>query len=290
MKVKNDILLNMNRQHVTLLVLLDLSAAFNTIDHGILLKRLWSAFGVRDTALFWIASYLSGRTQQVSIDGTLSMKFDLECGVPQGLCLGTLLFVVYDSKIFEIVDKHNLEIHCYADDSQLYLSFCLDNTANQEAALAGVERCIEDILDWMLNDKLKLNDEKTEFMIIGTVQQLAKVSINVLPVCRAAAITPVSSARNLGSWFDSKLTMAFHISKTCNSAFYYLYNLRRIRKYLSKDNIKTLVHAFISSRIDYCNSLLYGLLEYQLNKLQRVQNMCARLICNESKYCHVTPL
>ena len=73
------------------------------------------------------------------------MKFDLECGVPQGSCLGPLLFVVYASKIFEIVDKHNLEIHCYADDSQLYLSFCPNDTANQEAALARVERCIEDI-------------------------------------------------------------------------------------------------------------------------------------------------
>lgn len=93
----------MNRQHVTLLVLLDLSAAFDTIDHGILLERLRSAFGVRDTALSWFASYLSGRTQQVSIDGTLSTKFDLECGVPQGSCLGPLLFVVYASKIFEIV-------------------------------------------------------------------------------------------------------------------------------------------------------------------------------------------
>ena len=84
--------------------------------------------------------------------------------------------------------------------------------------------------------------------------------------------------------------MAIHISKICNSAFYYLYNLRHIRKYLSKDNTKTLIHAFITSRIDYCNSLLYGLPEYQLNKLQRVRNMCARLICNESKYCHITPL
>jgi len=108
LKVKNDILLNMNRQHVTLLVLLDLSAAFDTIDHGILLERLRSAFGVRDTALSWIASYLSGRTQQVSIDSTLSMKFDLECGEPQVSCLGPWLFVVYASKIFEIVDTHNL--------------------------------------------------------------------------------------------------------------------------------------------------------------------------------------
>ena len=159
LKVKNDILLNMNSQHVTLLVLLDLSAAFDTIDHGILLEKRRSVFGVRDTALSWIASYLSGRTQQVSIDGTLSMKFDLECGVPQGSCLGPLLLVVYASRIFEVVYKHKLEMHCYADDSQLYLSFC-PNIANQEAALARVEGCIEDIRDWMLDDKLKLNDDK----------------------------------------------------------------------------------------------------------------------------------
>ena len=164
-----------------------------------------------------------------------------------------------------------------------------NDNANQEAALARVEGCIKDIRNWMLNDKLKMNDDKIEFMIIGTSQQLAKVFINSLCV-GTATITPVSSATNLGSWFDSKLTMAIHISKTCNSAFYYLYNLRRIRKYLSKDNTKTLIHAFISSRVDYCNSLLYGLPQYQLNKLQRVQNMCARLICNESKDCHITPL
>ena len=95
---------------------------------------------------------------------------------------------------------------------------------NLIAALARVERCIEDIRKWMLNDKLKLNDDKPEFMIIGTLQQLANVSINSLRV-GTATITPVSSARNLGSWFDSKLTMATHTSKTCNSAFYYLYNL-----------------------------------------------------------------
>ena len=162
-----------------MLVLLDSSAAFDSIDHGILLERLRSAFGVRDTALSWFASYLSGTTQQVSFDGALSTKFDLECGVPEGACLRPLLFIVYASKIFEIVEKHNLEIHCYADDSQHCLSFCPNDNANQEAALARVEKCIEGIRNWMLNDKLKLNDDKTEFMIIGTSQQRAKVSINV---------------------------------------------------------------------------------------------------------------
>ena len=81
-------------------------------------------------------------------------------------------FVVYASKIFEIVGKHNLEIHCYTDDSELYLAFCPNDNANQEAALARVERCIEDIHNWVLNDKLKLNNDKTEFTTIGTSQQL----------------------------------------------------------------------------------------------------------------------
>jgi len=102
-------------------------------------------------------------------------------------------------KIFEIVDKHNLEIHCYADDSQLYLSFCPNNIANQEAAFARVERCIEDIRGCMLNDKLKLNDDKTEFIIIGTSQQLAKVHcICQCSSCRGCSYHSCVVCRELG--------------------------------------------------------------------------------------------
>ena len=84
--------------------------------------------------------------------------------------------------------------------------------------------------------------------------------------------------------------MGDHTTKTSSAAFYYLYNIRRIRKYLSKECTETLIHAFISSRLDYCNSLLYGLPAYQIQKLQRVQNSAARLVFHESKFCHITPL
>ena len=110
------------------------------------------------------------------------------------------------ARFFQVVDKHPPGIHCYADDSQLYLSFCPNASVNQAVALARMESCINDIRNWMLNDKLKLEDDKTEFLIIGASQQLAKVTISSLRVGNSA-ITPVSSARNLGSWFDAKLLL-----------------------------------------------------------------------------------
>ena len=103
-------------------------------------------------------------------------------------------------------------------------------------------------------------------------------------------MSPLPVARNLGSWFDSHLTMSSHISKLCSAAFYYLCNIRRIRKYLSQETTGTLVHAFITSRVDYCNSLLYGLPNNQLAKIQRVLNASARLVCNAPRFCYITPI
>lgn len=129
----------------------------------------------------------------------------------------------------------------------------------------------------MLHDKLKLNDEKTELLIIGTLQQLDKVVITHIRVGNTN-IHPVPFARNLGSWFDANMSMLDHISKTCKSSFHYLYNIHRIWKYLSKQSTESLIHAFISSHLDYCNSLLYGLPNCSLIKLQHAQVACARLI------------
>lgn len=257
----------MNNGHVTLLVLLDLSSAFDTVDHQVLLQRLQTMLGVQETALLWFQSYLEGRTQQISINGTLSRKCQLTCGVPQGSCLGPLLFTIYSSKLFEILKYHLPTAHAYADDTQLYLSFSPEISSNQTDAISAVENCIQDIRRWMIEDKLKLNDDKSEFMVIGTQHQLSKVSIQSVKVGEVD-VPSVTSARNLGTWFDTNLNMSMAITKTCSSAFFYLYNIRRIRKYLSKDNAVSLVHAFITSRIDYCNSLYYGLPNYQLHKLQ----------------------
>ena len=167
----------MNCQHVTLLVLLDLRVAFDTVDHNILLARLESSIGINGTALNWFTSYLNNRSQRVSLNGFTADSFKLPYGVPRGSCLGPLLFtiMIYSSKLFEVIKYHLPEAHAYADDTQLYLSFSPDTATNQTDAVIAMERCISDIRTWMLTDKLKLNDDKTEFMLIGTKQQHSKV-------------------------------------------------------------------------------------------------------------------
>ena len=212
LKVANDILLSMNDQRVTLLLLLDLSAAFDTVDHHTLLHRLRFTFGVNGKVLSWFSSYLSGRSQQIAINDTLSAEFELHCGVPQGSCLGPLLFTLYSSKLFEIINHHFPTVHCYADDTQVYISFYPNESLDQLNAAELLERCIDDIRAWMLHDNLKLNDEKTELLIIGTPQQLHKVVITHIRVGNTN-IYPVPVARNLGSWFDANISMTDHISK-----------------------------------------------------------------------------
>ena len=152
-----------------------------------------------------------------------------------------------------------------------------------------MEDCIKDIRNWLIESRLLLNDDKTEFLVIGTRHQLSKLSSSVLHV-GDHLINPSISVRNLGSVFDNSLSMDSHITQVCKTAFYHIHNIRKISKYLSRESLKTLVHAFITSRLDYCNSLFYGLPKYHLSKLQRVQNAAARLVTSTRKYDHITPV
>jgi hypothetical protein len=140
LKVRNDILLNMDQQEVTLLVLLDLSAAFDTIDHEILTDTLESEFGVIGNALKWIKSFLSHKKQHVKIKQEFSTNFMLSCGVPQGSCLGPVLFLLYVSQLFQIINKHLPSSHGYADDMQLYLSFRPDSPVVQDQAIQIISK------------------------------------------------------------------------------------------------------------------------------------------------------
>ena len=157
------------------------------------------------------------------------------------------------------------------------------------AATNTITNCIKDIQRWMTCSKLKMNDGKTKFMIIGMRQQLSKQSINHLTV-GTSSIEPSSSVRNLGTIFDTNLSLDKQIATTCKSSFYYLNYFRKIRKFLSPNSCATLVNAFITCRIDYCNSLSYGLPVYQIAKLQCLQNAAAPLVSLTPCFSHITPV
>ena len=142
----------------------------------------------------------------------------------------------------------------------------------------------------MIKDKLKINDDKTQFILIGTRPQLQKVMIDSLVDGDSVVPSGFEPIKNLGAWFHSHLTMNTHILKTCKAGFYYLYNISRIRKFLSRETTETLIHAFVTSRLDYYNSLLYGLPNGLFHKLQHLQNSATRLIFRAPRYCHITPL
>ena len=145
LKVTNDILMEMNSQHAVLLVLLDLSAAFDTVVDSVLLRRLQTSFWISEVPLDWFTSYLSATTLRVSIPGALSGSLPLDWGVPQGSCLGPLLYIIYSSKLFNIIERHLPNSHCYADDSQIYFSFNPSDLSSQQDAITAMQNCIDDI-------------------------------------------------------------------------------------------------------------------------------------------------
>ncbi len=288
-KVQSDILRNMEQQKVTLLVLIDLSAAFDTVDHSIAMDILHSRFGLSETVLDWHRSYLSGRRQCVLINGVRSVVSELAYGVPQGSCLGPIIFTQYASSLFDVIHQHLDHAHGYADDHQLYLEFSANSLLSQQVAIETMEKCLVDVKTWMLSHKLKMNDSKTEFLIVGSWQQLAKVRYDSIQV-GGCTVKAVDSVRDLGAYLDKHMSMDSHIDLKCRTAFMQLYNLKRVRKYLTREACETLVHSLIFSHIDYCNALLYDIPQYQLNKFQRIQNMAAKLIFQQPKFSHVTPL
>lgn len=289
LRVHNDILSAIDKGHAMLLVLLDLSAAFDTIDHDTLLTLLQDVIGVEGIAHAWFQSYLSGRTQSVAIDGILSALIALIFGVPQGSVLGPLLFCVYILLLGKIIRRHNMNFHIYADDTQIYCSFSANSMESATSALERIAACISDIRAWMAHFKLKMNEDKTEFVVVSSphfMNALKTLSLSIGNI----TVVPSDNARNLGVLFDSHLNMKKHITSICRSAFVHLRKIGAVRKFLSDVCTAQLVHAFVTSRLDYCNSLLAGLPNSSLGKLQKVQNTAARIITRTKKYDHITPI
>ena len=160
------------------MVLLDLSAAFDTIDHDIFVSRLSSRIGDRSVALSWFKSYLSGWSSKVDISGELSSPKTSDCGLPQGSVVGPTCYSIYTLPVGDIARHHSISYHLYADDTQLYVSFDPKIPGDLENAIDKLQRCIFDIRQWMTVNKLKLNDAKTYFFYSYIPTQLLGVKKN----------------------------------------------------------------------------------------------------------------
>ena len=289
LKVQNDILMDMDKKRGVILVLLDLSAAFDTIDHSILLQQLSDRLGITGAALSWFSSYLSARTQSISIDGVSSSPVLLQYSVPQGSVLAPFLYTIYTLPLGDILRKAGVSYHLYADDTQLYLSFDIRNQDDLKEIMDKVQSCVCEIKSWMQRNKLKLNEEKTEILLISSSHFSSKVFATVFKV-DDTCIVPKSSVRNIGVVFDKQMSMKQQINVICRSAIFHLRNIGGIRKYINRKACEQLVHAFITSRLDYGNSLLFGLPDIHLKRLQRILHIAARIITLTPASEHITPI
>ena len=230
---------------VTALTLLDLSAAFVTIDHTIFLDRLNGYYGISELALGWFKSYLSGRTHSIKVGSTLSHPVTQQYRVPQGFVLGLILFSLYTNPISSIIQSHSsINYHFYTDDTQLYILLSL---ANFSHCIQKLKNCLNDIQNFMFTNTLKLNADKTEFILIGSKnnrkQLLPHFPINIL----SNQVSLAQSVKNLRVVFDSNFTFSDHVSQVIKSTRVHARDLYRIRPLLDLKTSVLLANALVRS-------------------------------------------
>ncbi len=270
----------MDKQEVTFVIMLDLSAAFDTVDYAVLLERLEKRLGVTGQVLDWIKSYLIGRRQCVKINGETSEEIELECGVPQGSVLGPILFLIYTLPLGDVLRKHNTKFHMYADDKQIYISF---KTVDLDENVQRLKYCLSDVDKWLDANHLKKNGDKTEFLIAGTRQQRAKIAEFGLEL-EDCTVKPKDEVKNLGVILDANLNLKSHATAVCKGAYSQLHNLWVVRKSLTPEAASKAMHAFVMSKLDSSNALLYGLPKCTMKRFQRVQNGAARYLSGSRKH------
>ena len=230
----NDMLIMIDEGKCGILVMLDLSAAFDTVVHESLFCDLES-IGVIEDALKYLQSYLCDRKTIVEVLGDKSNPRTLTKGVPQGTVLGPILFNIYTIELSNILKRHEVGFKIYADDTQFY--FAISTTRDTEEKIS---RIMADVKNWMENKRLKLNDDKTECMLFGTSSSMEEYKQFQNIKIGEANIEMVSVIKNLGVSIDNNLTMKNQILNTVKVCNHNLRNIAFIRKYLNEDSAKIL--------------------------------------------------
>ena len=282
LKVLDDVFHEISPKSYVLVSFLDFSAAFDTVDHTLLINKLRAQYGITGLALQWFDSYLNDRTYRVKIKKSLSDTKCLKFGVPQGSILGPILYSMYVKEIEDIANNYNVHIHVYADDVVLY--------SNSEQ-IDDFKICHKKIEEWTIQNYLKLNNKKTQFISLSTRNNIIDKISNI--DLMGENITASSSAKYLGVWLDENLTMSKQISSVCSHGYMILKNLWKISNKLNSLELKKqLIHSCILSKLNFCSSLYYNLPKKQLRKLDKLLNASARFIfniCGSERRQHITP-
>ena len=280
----DDILGEMDKGNVVALICLDMSAAFDTVDHRKLVEVLQSRFGVDGEPLQWFKSYLSSRSFRVSVGDCLSDTLALLCGVPQGSLLGPILFLLYIEAVQDIVEPYGLRIKLYADDSQLYVSLVPTDPTGWCEAKEDIEECLAKVKRWMVGQWLKCNEAKTEFILLGKRSSLSKVSFDPVISFGGTDIFPSecsgTDGKTLGILLDHNLNLERQVNSVRKQCGLVLRNLWQLHKCFDVPTKIMLVKQLIISRIDYSNILYCGLPGRVLSGLQKLLNACVRFIFN----------
>ena len=282
LKITDDILDNIDDSELTLLILLDFSKAFDTINHRLLLEKL-SILGFSNNAQNWVNSYLTGRFQKVVANNDCSPFVSIKNGVPQGSILGPLLFNILVSNVRQFVEFSSS--HGYADDIQLKINTKVDDV---NVAIQKVNKDLESISTYCRNNALKINESKCYFITIGTKPAIKKldnilldeVLINNKPIKR------VKSIRNLGLTFDEVLSWRKHVNNIIGSAITKFKDLNKHKKFLNEDSKKILADSLILSYFNFCDMVYMNIDMYLKKRIQKIQNLCLKFIFDIKKREH----
>jgi exonuclease III len=284
-KVLNDLLIAADSNSTTVLLMLDLSAAFDTVDHNKLLKILRQEINIRGIAFKWFTSFLSGRCQRTRLGSVLSEVVTLLFGVPQGSVLGPVLFNIYIRSLYSSIRRSGFSAQGYADDQQIYKTF---KTGQQVEILSvKLQECFKLIQQWMADYCLKLNPTKTQIMVLSHPKILNSIMIRGAQLTDKVCIRFVSTAKSLGIYMDEQLTMQPQVMALKRDCFRLIRNIRKMSFILSKDQLKLVMNSLVVCRLDYCNALYYGINEKYLDEMQRIQNAAGKVVYGLHKHDHI---
>ena len=197
--------------------------------------------------------------------------------------------MIYTTPIGDIVIRHQLNFHFYADDTQLYVNVELSDDDNKLSSLNKIENCVSEVRMWMNAHFLKLNEDKTVALVHASRNNQTKYNITAIKI-GDCDINPSPSARNIGVVFDGEMSMAAHVHQTRRVCYYHLKNIASIRSCLTEQAVIRLVHSLVVSRLDYANAILFGITDVLIGKLQRMQHYAARLVVRCGRRDHITPV